>query len=397
MKIKIFFILWCILTIICAYTAKQYDRYNEHFVYKYELYRHFSLPPFLIAFANYDGAHYLHIAQYGYKEFDQAFFPFFPLAIRLLSPVFGENYFLTGFFLANISFALGFYIFQKYLRLFFKKEDAFWTLLFLLAFPTSFFFNAVYTEGLFFLFVIASLYFINTKKYWQAALFSFLAGMTRFIGVFLMVPLFIVLIAENYELVTKGGILKDKIRSIFSFIKERPFLVIVFLSPLFGLLSYMVYLFVLFHDPLAFYHVLYIFGAQRSIHVIFLPQVYYRYISIFIRSQHSFPYYVAILEFIIFNFVLFVLCFDFAVLWKSKKTAMIISLLGLNLFSFCNLILPTFSGSLSSIPRYALLSLSFFVRIGQVKNTITKMALLILFSVFHGLLLWLFIQGYFIG
>lgn len=383
MKKVALFVTVFIFNIVIAFIAKQYDTYPEHFSYRFQLYNYNSyIPSFLIAFANYDGAHYLRLAHDGYQNFEQSFFPLFPLIISFLAK-FSGLYFLPGFFLANICFGLGFYIFQKYLKLFLKKETIIWTLLFLLVFPTSFFFNAVYTEGLFFLLVLSSFYFMKTKKYLLVVLVSFLAGLTRLVGVFLVIPLIISLIAENRQFLT---------RTIY----RHPFWILIIISPILGLLTYMAYLYFFFHDPFAFYHASYVFGEQRSTHIIFLPQVYYRYLSIFLTAQHSFIYYIAVLEFIIFNFVLAVLCYDFARLWKSRKTRDV-SLFGLNLFSFANLLVPTLAGSLSSMPRYALLSLSFFVRLGQIKNKKIKIGLCTIFAVLHGLLLWLFIQGYFIS
>lgn len=398
MKIKIVFILWFIFNIVCAFIAKQYDTFPEQFQYRFQLY-HYNpyIPSFLIAFANYDGAHYLHLAHSGYQRFEQSFFPLFPLAINLLSKLFGRSYFLTGFSLANICFGLGFYVFQHYLKLFLKKETSFWTLLFLLAFPTSFFFNAVYTEGLFFLLVISSFYFMKTKKYLLAAFLAFLASLTRLVGIFLVIPLIISLIVENQQFLLEKTTIKSKMVSSCSFLKSHPLWILILISPILGLLTYMTYLFFSFHDPLAFYNMSYIFGVQRSTHIVLLPQVYYRYFSIFLKSQHSFTYNIAILEFVTFNFILVVLCYDLVKLLKSKRTTNTMYLLGLNLFSFANLILPTFAGSLSSMPRYVLLSLSCFVMLGQIQNNLIKGALLTLFTVLHGLLLWLFIQGHFIS
>lgn len=398
MKSKIIFIIWFIFNIVLAFIARQYGGYPEHFTYSFHLY-HYNphIPSFLIAFANYDGANYLHLAHDGYHNFEVSFFPLFPLLIHFLSKFFNDYYFLPGFFLANLCFVLGFYIFQKYLKLFIKKENVFWVILFLLAFPTSFFFNAVYTEGLFFLLIVSSFYFIKRKKYLLAVIVSFLAGLTRLVGVFLVIPLTISLIAENQQLLEQKTTVKNKIGHAFSFLISHPFWILIIVSPILGLLTYMTYLFFSFHDPFAFYHMSYVFGIQRSTHIILLPQVYYRYLLIFLKAQHSFTYYVSLLEFIIFNLVLVVLCYDFVALWKSKRTGNTLSLFGLNLFSFANLLLPTFAGSFSSMPRYALLSLSFFVRLGQIQNKVIKIGLFTIFAVLHALLLWLFIQGYFIS
>ena len=59
--------------------------------------------------------------------------------------------------------------------------------LLLLLFPTSIFFNAVYTESLFLLLSVASVYFIRKGRYREAGILGFLAALTRVTGVLLFV------------------------------------------------------------------------------------------------------------------------------------------------------------------------------------------------------------------
>jgi len=72
-------------------------------------------------------------------------------------------------------------------------------------------------------------------------------------------------------------------------------------------------------------------------------------------------------------------------------------LLALDLFSFANLLLPTLTGTFSSIPRYSLFSISIFIYLGQLKNNYIKYLILIIFVILHILLLGYFTQGYFIS
>ncbi len=394
------FFTWRILDIIIAYIAKIYDRYEEHFIYKYILYKYtHQIPHFLVSFANYDGAHYLYIARFGYHQYEQAFFPFYPLLIRLISPVFGASYFLSGLFLANISFLVGLYLFKEYLKDIGKNQKTIaWIFLFLLTFPTSFFFGALYTEGLFFLLVAGSLFFMQKKKYLYLAVFCFFAALTRLMGVFLLFPLFVTLIFEQQRLQLIGTTFQDRFHNLYQFVRKNSKPVLVLFAPLVGLFCYTSYLLLVTHDPLSFYHGLAAFHTGRSTtHFILLPQVYYRYIHIFSNSSHNVAYYVAVLEFIVFNLFFLVLLYDLWFLWKKSKEKARMSLIGLNIFSLINLLLPTFTGTLTSVPRYALFSLSFFLRLSGIKNIFVKITLLILFLIFHVLLLTFFIQGFFIS
>src|SRR3990167_194711 len=131
---------------LVSFIAPFFIPYLGFFPYK-EIAAQYNLPKFFTAFANFDGAHYLLIAKNGYTQYQQAFFPLYPLLIRWLSPIFSNNLLLTGLIISNVSFLLGLYIFSKYLKLTINNQQlTIWSIVFLLVFPTSFFFGAVYTE-----------------------------------------------------------------------------------------------------------------------------------------------------------------------------------------------------------------------------------------------------------
>lgn len=398
--IFLLFSFWRIADLIIAYVAHLFDRYNEHFIYKFQLYHYNPLiPKFLIPFANYDGAHYLHIAHNGYQQYEQAFFPLFPLLIHLLSLVSGSQFFLPGFLLANTCFLAGLYFFGKYLESVGKNTKTIvWIFLFLLSFPTSFFFGAVYTEGLFFLLVTASLYFAQKKRFGVLAVTSILAALTRLMGVFLIIPFFTTLLIQQQNLTIRSKKWSERVRELLHFLYRHKNLVVVCLSPFLGLMLYMIYLLYLAQSPFSFYSSLTAFNTGRTTkHIILLPQVYYRYLHIIITSGHNVTYFVAVVEFLTFNLFLIVLLYDLRLLWRTKHIPARVSLIGLNLFSLVNLLLPTFTGTLTSLPRYILLSLSFFIRISQMRSIVLRIVLILLFTIFHIILLTLFIQGYFVS
>lgn len=395
--LAILFFLWRIIDLFIAYIAELHDTYREHFGYKFELYHSSpNIPKFLITFANYDGSHYLHIAHDGYTTYEQAFFPLYPFLIHLLGQITGA-YFLTGFFISNICFFFGLYFFKKYLVLFGKnKQMIIWTLMFLVAFPTSFFFGAVYTEGLFLFLVCATLYFSQKKIFWKTALFSACGALTRLMGVFLAVPILTAVFTKEirYLLLRQRMLNPSKIlRLLFRHNKQ----VALLFAPLSGLLIYMTYLLQTTHDPFYFYQAAVGFHTGRSHSFILLPQVYYRYISIFLRAQHNFVYSVSIIEFFIFNLIFFFLLYDLLMLLRKRHNAVTLQLIGLNMFSLINLLLPTLTGTFTSIPRYSLLSLSFFIRLAEIKSIRIKTLVLLLFAISHVILLYFFIQGYFIS
>lgn len=364
---------------LVSFISPYFILYLGFFPYK-EIAANYNLPKFLTAFANFDGAHYLLIAKIGYAQYQQAFFPLYPLLIRWLSPIFLNNHLLTALIISNISFLFGLFLFSKYLKLIstsFNKFQPVSTILFLLIFPTSFFFGAVYTEGLFFLLFVGCLYFLRKEKYLAAALFAFFASLTRLIGLFLII-FFILKLIKNLKL-------KIKTSKLF----------IVSFFPLIGLSIYAFYLWKSTGDPLFFLHSQWAFGANRSSNIILLPQVYYRYLNIFFTAQWNFQYFISLFEFLTFNFVLIILILDLIRNWKLEIRNL--EKLALNIFSLTNLLLPTLTGTLSSIPRYALFSLSFFIYLSQIKNLLIKVAIATIFVIFHIIMLGFFTQGYFVS
>ncbi len=392
--IPLLFLVWRSFDFLIIFVSQRIIPYLGFFPYKDQL-PGFNLPHWLSSLANFDGLHYISIARDGYAQYEQAFFPLYPLSIKLMTPLFLNNQLLTGIIISNISFLLGLFFFYKYLKLIFPNNQQFnnLTIIFILLFPTSFFFGAVYTEGLFFLLFVLTLYFLKKENYLLVAIFAFLASLTRFVGVFL-----IILILFNL-------IQKSKVKSQNYNLKVKSLLI---LSPLLGLGLYCFYLFKTTGDPFFFLTSQPIFGANRSSHLILLPQVYWRYLKIFFTANWNFQYFASLIEFLVFNFVFIILVLDlFKNLgiknWKlirnliPPKAGRNYDLLALNIFSFTNLVLPTLTGTFSSIPRYVLFSLSFFIYFAQIKNVFIKYLVIGIFMILHILLLGYFTQGYFIS
>lgn len=367
-------LFWKLIDLSISIFARYFIPYLGFFPYRDALEKT-GLPKFIYSFANFDGTHYLKIAKNGYDEYAQAFFPLYPLLIKTFAFL-KINFLITGLLISNICFFIGFIFLYKLLKLLKLNKNAInWILILLVFFPTSFFFGAIYTEGLFFFLFGGSLYFLKKEKFLWAALFVFFASLTKIIGLLLILPMIFVF----YKKLQKAN-------NKFSL----PILICT-LSPILGLLSYIIYLWKTTGDPLFFLASQPAFGAHRSTNIILLPQVYYRYFKILTTASHNFQYFISLLEVIIFTFFLIVLLLDLKKNFKDSFR------LGLNLFSLSNLILPTLTGTFSSIPRYVLLSVSAFIYLGERKNVTGKLILFGVFFILHIVLIGLFIQGYFIG
>lgn len=273
---------------------------------------------FWATFAHFDGIHYLRLASNGYADWgSQAFFPLYPLLIRLVTPLTGSPL-AAGLIISWLSLALAV---AGIRRLFPERSKLFWLIL---AFPTAFFFLTIYTESLFFALSIWFFVFLTRQKWWLAALLAGLASGTRLVGVFLALTLLIELLHQKLSFIQKICL------TILSFS---------------GLLGYMFFLHQTTSDPLLFFHVQPVFGGGRSGgELILLPQVLYRYAKILLTTSYeTFVFWRSLLELGFFTWALT------AIIYKFKKLA-----LSLNIYLALSLLLPTLSGSLSSVPRYLL-------------------------------------------
>ena len=144
--------------------------------------------PLLNSFSSWDAGWYKKIAMRGYAQegaqSSVAFFPAFPYLARWLAPVFGGTW-LAGLAISNLALFFGLLYVFALARRYTDEDGARRAVTFVLIFPTSFFFSAFYTEGLFFLTVAGSLYHYEKDELWLAGLWGLAASLTRSTGVVL--------------------------------------------------------------------------------------------------------------------------------------------------------------------------------------------------------------------
>jgi hypothetical protein len=143
-----------------------------------------------LPFSNWDGQHYLLLADkgYGFWQPSHAFFPLFPKAITFLS-FFVGNFYLSAF-IANLLFSYLFLVFYyNYAKEFCDRDNALKSVVFLLSYPSAFYLTVFYSEALFLFLLFAFLYFYKKKSYWSMVFLAFMPlarGQTLFIFVALV-------------------------------------------------------------------------------------------------------------------------------------------------------------------------------------------------------------------
>lgn len=185
-----------------------------------------------------DAHWYTYIADYGYDAQNIVFFPAIVIFIKLLTFA-NINTPVAGLVVCNIFSLLSFWAMGATLRLDLSEKKTLLALLSYAVMPTSLFLNSIYTESLFITFSLACIYFARRKNWWLSASFAALASLTRNIGIFLVIFLYMELKISNS--------LRSKIW--------------IFL-PAIALLGFMLYNFLLTGDILAFYHTQQLWGRE---------------------------------------------------------------------------------------------------------------------------------------
>jgi len=327
--------------------------------------------PLVWSRANFDGFHYAKIARDGYQYLQQAFFPFYPKLIKFFQPMF-HSFIISGIFVSSTFFILYLWMMKNLLEEEGEKQETIKnTLLFLVLFPTSFYLVSVYTESLFLFLVLLSFWLAKRKSWLLAGLTAGLASYTRPVGILLLPAL----VYEYYQseskrkmkeriLAAKEALIeKLKPKYLVYFLKSRwsHFKNLIFLSlSSWGLLSYMFYLKRTTGDWFYFARVQPSFGAQRSVNkVIMLYQVFWRYLKmIFTVNPRSYVYFNVWFEFLIALLFLTLLFLGWFI-FKLRRSWMI--------FATLAYLLPTLTGTFSSMPRYVLACFPCFLVLAKLK------------------------------
>jgi Mannosyltransferase (PIG-V) len=188
----------------------------------------------LAVWGHWDAVHYLDVATQGYQGTDAAFFPLYPMLIRIVGRLVG-NHLIAGLMISNASFFVGLLFLYRLLEREFDRPVARRAIFYVSIFPSAVFFSAVYTEALFFMLTVAAFYYMRSHRWLIAGAIGFFAAMSRVEGVLLVVPFLIEWYTQYKPRFAEG---------------LRPLLAGA-LIPL-GLVVYMVYLWVLRADPLYF-------------------------------------------------------------------------------------------------------------------------------------------------
>jgi hypothetical protein len=360
-------------------------------------------PTLLSHFSAYDGSYYLTLCKNGYQGGAQtsAFYPLWPLTIKLTSFLCGGNYLVVGLILANILSILAWVLFYSIVEKRWGNGTAKGAVVFLIAFPGSFFYQFLYSESLFFLLIMGLWWGLENKRYGLAFIFAYLLPLSRPIGVFCFLPILWHVLTvcppiwlerrpRLFALLTRSPVVpegqgedtqksqgtpllksKDTLKSF------RWWLV---LTPFFGWLFYFTLMFIWTNNPLDGFAAQRFWGVHSISNLWNVPKFFHAWFSP--KTWHG--YDGSFLDETLFTLVV---C-SVPILWKLDK-----SLLA---WLYVLAILPAMSGMFVSSTRYSSVAFPIFIAISfffkPASRRWCKFGLMGAFVILQSILIWRYVN-----
>ncbi|MHB8170231.1 MAG: mannosyltransferase family protein [Thermincolia bacterium] len=121
--------------------------------------------------SHWDGRWFIRVATEGYTVKSAAFFPLYPSLIKMLQNL-GIEPHVGALLISNIAFFLILVVFYHLLSRDYDHQVAVRSLWYLSLFPTAFFFSALYSESLYLLFVLLTMYLGRSRRWFSPSSLS---------------------------------------------------------------------------------------------------------------------------------------------------------------------------------------------------------------------------------
>ncbi len=318
---------------------------------------------------HWDALWYAKIVAHGYDytpaaQSSVAFFPLLPMAIYALRAISGLGTALAGFLITNTCLFASVVLLRRIVLLDFPSpsrvpERAVW---FLLLCPMTFFHSAIYTESLFLMFSLGAILFARKRHWLASGICGIFLTATRANAVLILLPLLWEAFAHTNEI-------KESSDNRAGISSSRWWVLLV---PL-GLVSYSVYLFSRFGDPLAFLHAQAAFyrgGANILDAIVTAGRYPIPYGAFFIASAAA--------------------ALGICVLGFIQRVR-----LSYQLYAVAMLVLCLSTSIWESLPRYLSAIFPFYIALGSIRSESCRSLLLSASAAIMVLCSLLFVCGYF--
>jgi hypothetical protein len=199
--------LFAVMTVGLASSAAAF---LANLIFEPAIPRGFALPfsnaKFVEIFAAWDSGWYWDIATRGYyfrpdAESSIAFFPLYPMLMRLAAAPFGGGdaaTWIAGIVVALVADVCALVAIHRLAeRIFGSREVARRTVLYIAVFPWSLFLTRVYSESVFLLTSVLAVSYACDRRWWQAGVWGALATLARPNGILIALPLILYAIADK--------------------------------------------------------------------------------------------------------------------------------------------------------------------------------------------------------
>ena len=364
-KVLCIYIFWVVIINLFAIAAQNRFNLDQDTAYAWMQREHFVADhPWnpIQLHARWDSFWYKDIAANGYsfKKIDYVsnivFFPLYPFLTRSLAVLVGGNVELAGTILSTLSTALGLIYLFKIVKELHPDINPYLPVIFLLTFPTAFFFNVMYTESLFLFLSTACFYNGLKRSFLKASIFGLFAALTRITGVLLIIPML-------WEYFSYNGFKKP-------FNKD---LIALLLIP-FGTFCFFLYHYLAFGDFFLFLKVESTFG--RAFHVDgseFLPITRPAIVNLLIDCM----------------FVVVALVTSFFALTRLRVSY--------GLYMIATIAIALSTGMIMSIGRYILVLFPMYILLASIKSESVRFAYSLLSTLLLSMYITLFVNGYWAG
>ena len=324
-----------------------------------------------------DADWYLAIVQNGYthtsgEPSSVAFFPALPLAISAFDRFLPGGAVFAGLVVVHLALITALVYVYLLARLDFGVRVAWWTLGFLLMFPAGFFFSAIYPQSLLLLGIAGALYHARRDQWWVAGTFGILASATSFAGILIVIPLAL-------ELRRWAASRRLDPRHVIP----------IALSPLGGL-TYFVYLWAEFGNPLMYFESLKAWQAETSSSILWSGLNFMRLepnpFTVVQEREVALHKLFVILD---LTLICAFLIAGVLLWWKVRPSygALVIAMT----------LVPILLGTRLGMGGHVVVLVPAFILLARIAHEGVKMTLSIIFTLGLGLTTFFFVQGFWAG
>jgi hypothetical protein len=375
-----------------------FDAYE--FSHAYQRWPRDGAPVFASHFATWDTAHYLYLCEVGYSPgaLACAFYPLWPLLVRWFGWLFGAAPLVSGLLLANACSLAAWALFHRLVVRRWGGNAGNWSLVLMLSFPGSLFFQFNYTESLFLLLLMGLWWGLETSRDWWVWLCGCLLPLTRAVGVLTAIPIAFHFLAEALSISARfspGGESHEEKRTrynpaggfaqpvgtsrrLLGNLSGRPLWLMI--VPILGWALYLALMWGWTGNPFEGFAAQKHWGVNSITHLWNVP----KFVAGFFSPSSWHEYHGSVLDRC--SFVLLLYCLP--AMWRIDKRLLA--------WTYVLGVVPAMSGTFVSFTRYLSCAFPVFVTLGVVlgsqKERWPRYLLLTAFVSIHLVLLWRFVN-----